>query len=77
MNPLQISLSDYGSRSRTPSPVNRMMSSFAGDFTADFLTVASTRSRCTVIEDTALVVIRLVVQFLAQTVGVIVLRRRQ
>ena len=32
MNPLQISLSDYGSRSRTPSPVNRMMSSFAGDF---------------------------------------------
>ena len=32
MNPLAISLSDYGCRSRTPSPVNRMMSSFAGDF---------------------------------------------
>jgi DNA-binding transcriptional MocR family regulator len=32
MNPPAISLSDYGSRSRTPSPVNRMMSSFAGDF---------------------------------------------
>ena len=32
MNPPAISLSDYGRRSRTPSPVNRMMSSFAGDF---------------------------------------------
>jgi DNA-binding transcriptional MocR family regulator len=32
MNPPAISLSDYGSRSRSPSPVNRMMSSFAGDF---------------------------------------------
>jgi DNA-binding transcriptional MocR family regulator len=32
MNPPAISLSDYGCRSRTPSPVNRMMSSFAGDF---------------------------------------------
>ncbi len=32
MNPPAISLSEYGCRSRTPSPVNRMMSSFAGDF---------------------------------------------
>ena len=31
MNP-QILLSEYGSRSRQPSPVNRMMSSFASDF---------------------------------------------
>ena len=32
MNPLTIPLSEYGCRSCTPSPVNRMMSSFAGDF---------------------------------------------
>ncbi|HTO21815.1 MAG TPA: pyridoxal phosphate-dependent aminotransferase, partial [Spirochaetia bacterium] len=32
MTPPQIALSDYGCRSRTPSPVNRMMSSFAADF---------------------------------------------
>ena len=32
MNPREISLSDYGCRSRMPSPVNRMMSSFAADF---------------------------------------------
>ena len=31
-SPCEIHLSDYGSRSRTPSPVNRMMSSFAADF---------------------------------------------
>ncbi len=27
-----IELSDYGCRSRDPSPVNRMMSAFAADF---------------------------------------------
>jgi 2-aminoadipate transaminase len=32
MTPPQILLSDYGCRSRAPSPVNRMMSSFAADF---------------------------------------------
>jgi len=32
MTPPQIALSEYGWRSRTPSPVNRMMSSFAADF---------------------------------------------
>ena len=32
MNPLTIALSEYGRLSCTPSPVNRMMSSFAGDF---------------------------------------------
>jgi 2-aminoadipate transaminase len=32
MNPGQILLSDYGRRSRAPSPVNRMMSAFAADF---------------------------------------------
>jgi 2-aminoadipate transaminase len=31
-SPREIHLSDYGSRSRTPSPVNRMMSAFAADF---------------------------------------------
>jgi DNA-binding transcriptional MocR family regulator len=32
MNPPSISLSEYGCRSRAPSPANRMMSSFARDF---------------------------------------------
>ncbi len=32
MIPPQIVLSEYGCRSQTPSPVNRMMSSFAADF---------------------------------------------
>jgi 2-aminoadipate transaminase len=32
MIPPEVSLSDYGCRARAPSPVNRMMSSFAGDF---------------------------------------------
>ncbi len=32
MDPLTIPLSAYGCRSRMPSPVNRMMSSFAADF---------------------------------------------
>jgi 2-aminoadipate transaminase len=32
MIPPQIDLSEYGCRSRVPSPVNRMMSSFAADF---------------------------------------------
>jgi 2-aminoadipate transaminase len=32
MNPGELLLSDYGRRSRAPSPVNRMMSAFAADF---------------------------------------------